>query len=74
MIRASTIHKLLKLHTGDKLSIVMQRSLANDLLPDVLTQRHLAALDRRVEKLLLVVHQCVADNGEYNNVIIDDGF
>ena len=52
----------------------MQRSLANDLLPDVLTPRHLAALDRRVQKILLILHICVTDNGGDENVIIDDGF
>ncbi|XP_063312165.1 pseudokinase FAM20A [Pelobates fuscus] len=47
-----------------RLSDVMRESLSNDRLLPVLTEPHLAALDRRLQRILQVVNQCVQIYGE----------
>uniref|UniRef100_A0A8C5R4B4 FAM20A golgi associated secretory pathway pseudokinase n=1 Tax=Leptobrachium leishanense TaxID=445787 RepID=A0A8C5R4B4_9ANUR len=54
-----------------RLSDVMRESLQNDRLRDVLTESHLVALDRRLQKVLEVVDQCVQTHGT-DAVIIKD--
>ncbi|XP_040290801.1 pseudokinase FAM20A [Bufo bufo] len=54
-----------------RLSDVMRESLSADPLDTVLTEPHLAALDRRLQKVLAVVRQCVQTYGE-EAVLIKD--
>lgn len=55
-----------------RLSDVMRESLSRDLLETVLTEPHLLALDRRLQKVLQVVEECVQKHGE-GSVIIKEG-
>ncbi|KAM3920871.1 pseudokinase FAM20A [Leptodactylus fuscus] len=54
-----------------RLSDVMRESLSADPLDTVLTEPHLAALDRRLQKVLEVIDQCVQTYGE-EAVLIKD--
>eukprot|EP00079_Xenopus_tropicalis_P018435 XP_004920095.1 PREDICTED: pseudokinase FAM20A [Xenopus tropicalis] len=55
-----------------RLSDVMRESLSRDLLETVLTEPHLLALDRRLQKVLQVVEECVQKHGE-GSVIMKEG-
>ncbi|XP_066443854.1 pseudokinase FAM20A [Eleutherodactylus coqui] len=52
-----------------RLSDVMRESLSADPLPDVLTEPHLLALDRRLQRILEVVRQCAQTYGEEKVVL-----
>ena len=61
-------------HTSDrKLSDRMRSSLAKDALPDILTEAHLKALDRRVQIILIQIYNCTR-NKSIHEVIIDDRY
>ncbi|XP_061564944.1 pseudokinase FAM20A [Cololabis saira] len=65
MIKRSTLLRLKLLAQSEfRLSDVMRDSLKNDSLWPVLTEPHLLALDRRLQKVLRVVHRCVRRLGE----------
>lgn len=71
-IKRSTLLRLRLLAQPDlRLSEVMRESLAGDLLRPVLTEPHLLALDRRLEKVLRVVQRCVRKLGERQVVVAD---
>lgn len=73
MIRLSTADRLLALYTGpERLSDLMRRSLKTDVLESVLTEAHLAALDRRLAIVLDEIYQCT-QNFPHRPVIINDG-
>uniref|UniRef100_A0A3P8PV75 FAM20 C-terminal domain-containing protein n=1 Tax=Astatotilapia calliptera TaxID=8154 RepID=A0A3P8PV75_ASTCA len=60
MIKQSTLLRLQLLAQSEfRLSDVMRESLQEDSLRPILTEPHLLALDRRLHKVLRVVHQCV---------------
>ncbi|XP_041364841.1 extracellular serine/threonine protein kinase FAM20C-like [Gigantopelta aegis] len=72
LIRHSTFVKLGKLYSGpDKLSDMMRTSLSADDLTPILTDLHLKALDRRVNKILVVIVGCLQTKN-YTDVIVDD--
>jgi len=60
----------------------MRRSLSSDVISGVLNSAHLAALDRRVRLVSLVVYDCLNRRGllrnvgsrDFRPVVIDDGF
>lgn len=54
-----------------RLSEVMRESLDSDLLRPVLTEPHLLALDRRLEKVLRAVQRCIRKLGERQVVVAD---
>lgn len=51
----------------------MRESLQEDSLRPILTEPHLLALDRRLHKVLRVVHRCVRRLGK-DEVITEDFF
>lgn len=64
-IKSSTLLRLQLLARPEyRLSDVMRESLRKDLLQPVLTEPHLLALDRRLQKVLRVVQRCVRRMGE----------
>lgn len=74
MIRLSTVDRLLQLYHGpDRLSDVMRRSLEADDLESVLTEAHLASLDRRLYIVLEEIYRCTQNPKGNNEVVIDDG-
>ncbi|GFN96857.1 extracellular serine/threonine protein kinase fam20c [Plakobranchus ocellatus] len=77
MIRQSTFAKLVKFYQGpDSLSHVMRTSLASDSLAPILLEPHLDALDRRLSKILHVIHGCIKDPENprrLEDVVVDDG-
>ncbi len=73
MVRLSTLTKLVKLYLGpDSLSRVLRLSLTADPLTPILTEPHLNALDRRLSKVIQVIHGCVLGGRSWSDVIIDD--
>lgn len=75
MIRKSTFLKYLKLYIGpDRLSTLMEKSLASDLVAPVLLPGHLNALDRRLVKILQAVAKCLASGLPSTKVIVVDRF
>ncbi|XP_041937828.1 pseudokinase FAM20A [Alosa sapidissima] len=71
-IKRSTLLRLHLLTRPDlRLSEVMRESLDGDLLRPVLTEPHLLALDRRLEKILRAVQRCVRKLGERQVVVAD---
>ncbi|RUS71632.1 hypothetical protein EGW08_020602 [Elysia chlorotica] len=80
MIRLSTLAKLLRLYAGPhSLSHVMRESLTHDTLRPILLESHLDALDRRLSKILHVIHGCLTGGPEggpprpWDEVVVDDG-
>lgn len=71
-IKSST---LLRLHLlsrpGYRLSDVMRESLEKDALQPILTEPHLLALDRRLQKVLRVVQRCIRRLGK-DKVVTED--
>ena len=83
MIRHSTLAKLIKFYQGPtSLSQMMRASLATDALNPILLEPHLDALDRRLSKILHVIHGCLKNGAagsagtfgrRWEDVVIDDG-
>ncbi|XP_028989846.1 pseudokinase FAM20A [Betta splendens] len=72
MIKSSTLVRLKLLAGRDfRLSDVMRESLEGDPLRPILTEPHLLALDRRLQKVLRVVQRCVRRLGR-DEVITKD--
>ncbi|XP_047232097.1 pseudokinase FAM20A [Girardinichthys multiradiatus] len=72
MIKRSTLLRLHLLARSDfRLSDVMRESLKQDPLRPVLTELHLLALDRRLQKVLRVVQRCIRRFGQ-DEVITKD--
>uniref|UniRef100_A0A669CBQ7 FAM20A golgi associated secretory pathway pseudokinase n=1 Tax=Oreochromis niloticus TaxID=8128 RepID=A0A669CBQ7_ORENI len=72
MIKQSTLLRLQLLAQSEfRLSDVMRESLQEDSLRPILTEPHLLALDRRLQKVLRVVHRCVRRLGK-DEVITKD--
>jgi Golgi casein kinase, C-terminal, Fam20 len=72
-IRLSTVDRLLALYNSPgQLSHKMRHSLKTDILESVLTEAHLAALDRRLAIVLDEIYQCT-ENFPHRPVIINDG-
>ena len=64
-IKRSTLLRLQLLARPEyRLSDVMRESLQGDVLQPILTEPHLLALDRRLQKVLRVVQRCVRRLGE----------
>lgn len=64
-IKRSTLLRLQLLAQPEyRLSDVMRESLQRDLLQPILTEPHLLALDRRLQKVLRMVQRCVRRLGE----------
>ena len=76
LIRLSTLDRLLKLYTDDvTLSEKLRRSLANETVQPLLTDKHLKAVDRRLVIVLEAIYKCISQAGShYATVIEDDGF
>ncbi|XP_077463642.1 glycosaminoglycan xylosylkinase-like isoform X2 [Stigmatopora argus] len=70
MIRVSTWNRL-NLLRGGALSAAMRVSLAFDPIRPVLSEPHLAALDRRLAGVAGVVKQCVEAHGAENTLVED---
>lgn len=69
-MRASSLRRLLEFNAGPHtLSDLMRRSMANDPVAPVLTDAHLAALDRRVRTILQTVRTCIQQRGPSYQVI-----
>jgi hypothetical protein len=51
----------------------MRRSLQSDVIESVLTEAHLAALDRRLAVVLEEIYRCTK-RFPRQSVIVDDGF
>ena len=74
LIRYSTLSTLLSYYQGPQhLSDAMRRAMETDPVAPVLKERHLKALDRRLKKILIIVHRCLEING-VESVVIVDGF
>nr|XP_033818312.1 pseudokinase FAM20A [Geotrypetes seraphini] len=74
IIKMSTLQRLQLLALAEyRLSDVMRESLLQDLLAPVLNEPHLLALDRRLQKVLDTVKNCIEINGE-KQVVIQDSF
>lgn len=71
-IKRSTLLRL-QLLSQDRyrLSDVMKESLGGDALQPVLTEPHLQALDRRLQRVLKTVHRCVRRLGEAQVITTD---
>ncbi|XP_042900547.2 extracellular serine/threonine protein kinase FAM20C [Parasteatoda tepidariorum] len=64
LVRLSTFNRLYELYVGERpLSELMRESLAKDPLSPILTESHLEALDRRLEKVLALIRLCLIGNG-----------
>ena len=75
LIRKSTFLKYTKLYVGpNRLSSLMEKSLAGDPVAPVLLPGHLNALDRRLKKILLAVVKCLETGIPAKRVIIADKF
>lgn len=73
LLRRSTLRRLLSFHNGpEPLSAAMRRSMRRDPVDPVLTEPHLRALDRRIQLVLEVVRECVAERSAAEVVIVDD--
>lgn len=71
-IKRSTLLRLQLLARPEyRLSDVMRESLERDLLQPIVTEPHLLALDRRLQKVLRVVQRCIRRLGE-DKVITKD--
>uniref|UniRef100_A0A8C3T0K2 FAM20 C-terminal domain-containing protein n=1 Tax=Chelydra serpentina TaxID=8475 RepID=A0A8C3T0K2_CHESE len=71
-IKKSTFLRLQLLATEPyRLSDVMRESLASDHLSPVLSEPHLEALDRRLQRVLDMVRVCMAKGGQ-KEVLVDD--
>lgn len=72
MIRTSTLATLLRYHNGPKkLSAAMRDSMATDPINPVLWEPHLAALDRRVQIILLGIRDCI-NKSDANEVVLNN--
>ncbi|XP_066521953.1 pseudokinase FAM20A [Hoplias malabaricus] len=72
IIKRSTLLRLRLLSRPKyQLSDVMRESLGRDPLRPVLTEPHLQALDRRLERILRAVSRCVKKLGEAQVVVVD---
>ncbi|KAG5854286.1 hypothetical protein ANANG_G00036200 [Anguilla anguilla] len=72
IIKMSTLLRLKLLSEEEfRLSDVMRESLGRDALRPILTEPHLLALDRRLQRVLRVVHKCVKKLGEPQVVAVD---
>ena len=74
-MRESTVRKLIDFQRGpEHLSDRLRRSLTGDLLPGVLTEAHLEAVDRRVVIILEHVLNCTRDlAGMKRGIFVEDG-
>jgi len=71
MIRASTVSTLLSYHSGPRrLSAALRRSLAEDPVSPVLLEPHLAAVDRRVARVLTTLTECLTASAAPDRVIL----
>uniref|UniRef100_A0A8C0IYV6 FAM20 C-terminal domain-containing protein n=1 Tax=Chelonoidis abingdonii TaxID=106734 RepID=A0A8C0IYV6_CHEAB len=71
-IKKSTFLRLQLLATEPyRLSDVMREALASDRLSPVLSEPHLEALDRRLQRVLDMVRVCMAKGGQ-KEVLVDD--
>lgn len=71
-IKKSTFLRLQLLATEPyRLSDVMRESLASDHLSPILSEPHLKALDRRLQRVLDMVRVCMAKGGQ-KAVLVDD--
>jgi len=55
----------------------MRESLSDDVIPGVLNAAHLAALDRRIRVVGLLLYDCLdrhSESRDFRRVVIDDGF
>jgi len=62
----------------------MSASLARDVIPGILNDGHLRALDRRLKIIALLLYDCLnrtaaatpvgGERNGFRNVIVDDGF
>ncbi|XP_029455153.1 pseudokinase FAM20A [Rhinatrema bivittatum] len=74
MIRKTTLERLQLLALPDyRLSDVMRESLLKDRLAPILTEPHLLALDRRLQKVLNTVKRCIEINGD-KQVVVHNSF
>ncbi|RXM33827.1 Pseudokinase FAM20A [Acipenser ruthenus] len=72
IVKRSTLLRLKLLSQAEfRLSDVMRESLLRDNLPPVLTELHLLALDRRLQRILKAVQKCVKKYGE-PHVVAED--
>ncbi|XP_035685479.1 glycosaminoglycan xylosylkinase-like [Branchiostoma floridae] len=69
-LRSSTWERM-KLLTGDRLSQLLQKSLSHDPIAPILSDAHLAAMDRRLLTTIDMVQGCIDENGR-DNVLVDD--
>lgn len=79
VIRQRTLKTLLDFHLADdasrRLSRVLKRSISFDPVSPVLTEAHLRAIDRRLDRILDVVQTCMVHkkaDGSYTRVIVKD--
>ncbi len=74
-MRFSTLQRLKSYgRTSPLLSKVLRDSTINDPTSPILTEKHLIALDRRVNIILKTVAKCITRNGHHTRVVVDDGF
>ncbi|CAG5116995.1 unnamed protein product [Candidula unifasciata] len=72
-IRLSTLAKFIKLYKGpDSLGMVMRSSLNSDPLSPILTDVYFEALDRRVEKVIKTISDCLVNATSWDAVVFDD--
>lgn len=69
-VRVSTWNRI-NLLRGGALSSAMRQALAFDPIQPVLTEPHLAALDRRLSGVIATVKQCMEAQGPDNTLIED---
>ncbi|KRZ87546.1 NADPH--cytochrome P450 reductase [Trichinella sp. T8] len=71
MIRPRTLKRLLDYYFGPvSLSTALNRSMASDPLAPILADKHLLAIDRRLEAVLLQVSKCINDKeGHFDQVV-----
>lgn len=72
VIRLSTFNRIYAFHNGPiRLSELMRHSMASDPVAPVLTDAHLAALDRRIGLILQAIRKCLFYN-KAEDVFLDD--
>lgn len=73
LIRHSTISTLLRFQAGsESLSTAMRHSMDTDPVNPILTEAHLAALDRRLTTILQIMRECLIKAHDPLRVIVND--
>ncbi|XP_064643874.1 glycosaminoglycan xylosylkinase-like [Lineus longissimus] len=70
MLRESTYEKLVLLQNG-VLSQVLRTVLATDPISPILTDLYYKAMDRRMKKIIQLIHKCIEDKSKERVLLVD---